>query len=191
MRFCPFAQRIHLVLDVKKIPYTTHRINLHSKPEWLSKFSKSGKVPALGLINEPGHPWITDSMIVADYLDDKYPGDRRLNGTDPVHKAIDRVWIQQFETVILGNFFKVAMIGLDKAPNGLKEIADGLDCFEEELRARKSPFYGGDQPNMFDYMIWPFCERVDSLKYIVPGQFEMNKERYPKLVRIHFEWGYC
>lgn len=45
MKFCPFAQRVHLVLDAKKIPYNICWINLTEKPEWLSKVSALLKVP--------------------------------------------------------------------------------------------------------------------------------------------------
>nr|ACZ02430.1 glutathione S-transferase omega class [Drosophila melanogaster] len=39
MRFCPFAQRVHLVLDAKQIPYHSIYINLTDKPEWLLEVS--------------------------------------------------------------------------------------------------------------------------------------------------------
>lgn len=70
MRFCPFAQRSHLVLEAKNIPYHTANINLKEKPEWLVQKSPLGKVPALEIPSEKGDPLI-ESLIIADYLDDK------------------------------------------------------------------------------------------------------------------------
>jgi len=58
MRFCPFAHRAHLVLNVKNIPYHVFYINLSEKPEWYSKVNPNGKVPALHLINEPSQPFL-------------------------------------------------------------------------------------------------------------------------------------
>lgn len=187
MRFCPYAQRIVLVLDAKKIPYNTYNINLHEKPEWLTKFSPTSKVPAIGVLNESGGSkelsWIVESLIVADYLDEKYP-ERQLNSSDGLAKAIDRMWIQRFDNVIVRHFYRVALNGVENAPGSLTEIANGLDGFEQELNRRGTIFYGGKAPGMLDLMIWPFCERIDALKFILPDKYEkMNEERYPKLVK--------
>lgn len=73
MRFCPYAHRVHLVLDAKKIPYHAIYINLRDKPEWFSLVSSSTKVPALELVKEQGNPVLIESLIICDYLDEKYP----------------------------------------------------------------------------------------------------------------------
>jgi len=181
MRFCPYAQRIHLVLEAKKLPYHTFNINLTEKPEWLTKYSPLGKVPALGLPTEDGKPFIHESLIIADYLDEKYP-EKRLYPTEPIAKAIDRLLIQRFENIITG-YYKA--IGFINGQGGLTEIATGLDEFEAELRKRGSTFFGGDEPGMLDLMIWPWCERIAMLKYVVGDRYEMDKVRYAKLV----EWN--
>lgn len=53
------------------------------------------KVPALGLTNETGTPYIYDSLVVADYLDDKF-AQVPLHPKYPLAKTLDRLWIQQF-----------------------------------------------------------------------------------------------
>lgn len=53
MKFCPYAQRAHLVLDAKKIPYNVCFINLTEKPEWFSKVSALLKVPGKRLFDLP------------------------------------------------------------------------------------------------------------------------------------------
>lgn len=67
MRFCPFAQRAHLVLEAKNIPYHTANINLKEKPEWFETKSPLGKVPSLEIPSVKGDPLI-ESLIIADYL---------------------------------------------------------------------------------------------------------------------------
>lgn len=76
MRFCPYAHRVHLVLDAKKIPYHSIFINLNDKPEWLTEYSPLGKVPALQLITADGKPALIESLIIAEYLDEMYPEPR-------------------------------------------------------------------------------------------------------------------
>lgn len=105
MRFCPFAHRIHLVLNAKQLQYHSIFINLQAKPEWLTQYSRLGKVPALGLTNEPGQPFLTESLMVADYLDEKYPA-VRLHPVDPLAKVTDRLLVQRFEPVA-GAFYRI------------------------------------------------------------------------------------
>jgi len=177
MRFCPYAQRVHIILEAKKIPYRTFNINLTTKPEWLTKYSPLDKVPALGLPSEKGHPFIHESLIIADYLDEQYP-EKRLYPKDPLAKAIDRLLIEQFNDVITAYYKAVLCGSLDSLPN----LCNGLDKFEDELKKRGT-FFGGNNPGMLDYMIWPWVERFALLKNVGEG-YELDKDRYAKLI----EW---
>lgn len=98
MRFCPFAQRAHLVLEAKNIPYHTANINLKEKPEWLVQKSPLGKVPALEIPSKEGDPLI-ESLIIADYLDAQYP-QNPLNASDPLQRAHDRILVERFNAFI-------------------------------------------------------------------------------------------
>lgn len=174
MRFCPYAQRAHIVLEAKKIPYHTFNINLTNKPEWLTKYSPLGKVPSIGLPTEKGHPFVHESLIIADYLDEKYP-EIQLYPKDPLAKAIDRLLIEQFNGVITAYYKSIG------DPANLVDLSNGLDKFEEELKKRGTTFFGGSNPGMLDYMIWPWFERISFLKN---KGFELDKDRYAKLVCI-------
>ncbi|XP_067646693.1 pyrimidodiazepine synthase-like [Eurosta solidaginis] len=181
MRFCPYAQRAHLVLNAKGIPYHTIFINLTEKPEWLTEYSPLGKVPALQLPNEEGKPALIESLIIAEYLDEKYP-DVPLLPKDPLKKALDKILIERFNPVITA-MYKVFLGGSEGAPGALTEISKGLDIFEKELITRGTPYFGGEKPGMLDYMIWPWCERSAMLKYLLPDKYEMDKERFGKLIQ--------
>jgi len=162
-------------LEAKKIPYHTFNINLADKPEWLTKYSPLGKVPALGLPTEKGTPFIHESLIIADYLDEKYP-ERRLYPDDPLAKAKDRLLIEQFNDVITAYYTTAKDGDLDS----LTDLSIRLDKFEEELKKRGSSFFGGSQPGMLDYMIWPWCERIALLKDF---GYELDKDRFSKLIQ--------
>ncbi|KAJ6642445.1 Pyrimidodiazepine synthase [Pseudolycoriella hygida] len=171
MRFCPYAQRVHLVLESKEIPYHTFNINLTNKPEWLTKYSPLGKVPSLGLPTENGHPFIHESLIIAEYLDEKYP-QKRLNSADPLVKAFDKLLIEQFNGVISAYYKSI------NDSSALTDLSTGLDSFEAELMKRGTNFFGGVEPGMLDYMIWPWFERIAYLKY---KGFEMDQDRFALL----------
>lgn len=179
MRFCPYAQRSHIILEAKKIPYDTVNINLTEKPEWLTKYSPLGKVPSLGLSNEKGQPFIHESLVIADYLDEKYP-EKLLYPKDPLAKAIDRLLIERF-SIVTSAFYKLAVRGEAEAKN---EISTALDEFEAELKKRGTTFFGGEEPGMLDYMIWPWCERIAALKYVDGIEYEIDPVRYAAFVCI-------
>ncbi|XP_013103620.1 pyrimidodiazepine synthase [Stomoxys calcitrans] len=179
MRFCPYAHRVHLVLDAKKIPYHSIFINLNDKPEWLTEYSPLGKVPALHLVKEEGKPALIESLVIAEYLDERYP-EPKLFPSDPLKKAQDKILIERFNAVI-GPMYKIFVN--NEVPGAITDVSTGLDIFEKELRARGTPFFGGDKPGMLDYMIWPWCERSAMLKYLLGDKYEMDKERFEKLLK--------
>jgi hypothetical protein len=75
--------------------YDVVNINLQEKPEWYFLKNPLGKVPTLE--TESGD-CIYESLIVADYLDEKYP-QTPLHSRDPMQKAKDRILIERFTLV--------------------------------------------------------------------------------------------
>lgn len=180
MRFCPYAQRIHIVLEAKKIPYHTFNIDLSNKPEWLTKYSPLGKVPAL-LLPETGQPFLYESLVIADYLDEKYP-ERPLHPKDPLAKALDKLFVERFAN-ITNAFYKLI---IKREVEAKAELTIGFDGLEAELNKRGTPFFGGKEPGMADYMIWPWIERIDMFKYIKGLEYEFDQKAHAALVRIYY-----
>lgn len=63
-----------------------------------------GKVPCLELDNGEV---LYESLVVADYLDEKYP-EPRLYPLDPLAKAKDKLLIEKFNTSIIQTMYKVS-----------------------------------------------------------------------------------
>lgn len=180
MKFCPYAQRAHLVLDAKNIPYHVAFINLTDKPEWLEKVSALTKVPALEI---PGHgESLIESLIIADYLDEKYP-QNPLHPKDPLQKARDRILVERFNSFITPFYRIVFNSQQGGAPGAITELTNALDIYEKELRERKTKFFGGSKPGMLDYMIWPWCERSGKL-LLLNAKFEMIIKFHSKFYRF-------
>lgn len=182
MRFCPFAQRVHLVLDAKSIPYNTVYINLTEKPEWLVQKSPLLKVPALELPGEK-EPLI-ESLVICDYLDEKYPS-VKLHSTDPLQKARDKILIERFSSVI-GLMYQIYTFTATNVTEAVRDVAAGLQLYEDELRKRGTKFFGGNEkPGMVDLMLWPWTER-SHLITLISDKYELDTERFAKLVRNFF-----
>nr|AOF43161.1 glutathione S-transferase [Apolygus lucorum] len=178
MRFCPYAQRVHLVLLAKKIPHDIVYINLKEKPEWYLAKYPAGKVPAIVVNGEA----LNESLILADFLDETYK-DRPLHSQDSIQKAKDRLLIDAFGKVI-SQIYKCFLAPAMDASQ-LTPAFDEMDSFEKELNKRGTKFFGGSSPGMVDYMIWPWCERLPMLKIMGGEDFQIPKDRFPKMM----EWN--
>lgn len=176
MRFCPYAARTHLVLDAKEIPYHTVNIHLNDKPEWLFDANPLGKVPALQLVNKPNAPFVYESLLIAEYLDEVHP-QNKLYPTDPLAKLQEKIWIERFSP-IASKFHQTNVDGTAQ----WNDIQNGLDEFERELNRRGTTYYGGEKPNILDYAIWPWFPRIESLDVIFGEGCTFSETRFPKLV---------
>lgn len=170
MRFCPYAQRIHLVLDAKNIPYHTVWINLAEKPEWLLAKSALLKVPALEIPGET--TTIIESLIIADYLDEKYP-EVKLHSMNSLQKARDRILIERFGAVT-DPLFQLFFGKVEDTTQILIKLIDGCEIYEDELKWRRTKFFGGGVPGMLDYMLWPWFERFEMYSIWYPGKFDLK-----------------
>lgn len=178
-RFCPYSQRVMLVLDTKKIAYDVVNINLYSKPDWYYDKSPFGKVPALELENGDV---LYESLIIVDYLDEKYKA-QHLHSQDPLQKAKDRLLIEDFNRVVNTMYKVLSSIGRVSLEDD-EVVANGLSTFERDLANRGTPFFGGTKPGMLDLMIWPWCERAEILKLFGNANL-LKKDKYRRLL----EWS--
>uniref|UniRef100_UPI00358E6F4C glutathione S-transferase omega-2-like isoform X2 n=1 Tax=Myxine glutinosa TaxID=7769 RepID=UPI00358E6F4C len=157
MRFCPFVQRVHLVLQAKNVSYETVNVNLKSKPSWFLKVSPGGKVP---LLENAEGKFVSESLIICDLLEDLFPAPA-LYPSDPYGKARQRTFITLFSEVpgISFKLLKLVMSGED-VNDVLKQLHGHLKVFDDALRDTNDTFLGGGTPGMADYIIWPWIERL-------------------------------
>lgn len=179
MRFCPYSQRASLVLAAKHIPHHKIYIDLSEKPEWYTDFSPLGKVPAVQLTAVPGQPTVVESLVIAEYLDEQYPV-HQLFPADPLRKAQDKILIERLTPTIKAVY--PLLFTIDPPEDALPKFENALDVFEVELTKRGTPYFGGTQIGMVDYMIWPWFERFPALKHVLPERYELDKTRFAKLL---------
>ncbi|XP_034137076.1 pyrimidodiazepine synthase isoform X2 [Drosophila guanche] len=181
MRFCPFSQRVHLILDAKGIPHHKIYIDLIDKPEWYKDYSPLGKVPALQLTSVKEQPTLVESLIITEYLDEQYP-ELRLFPTDTLQKAQDKILIERFAPVVSA-VYPVLTCNPSAPTDALTNFETALDVFEQELARRGSPYFAGQTIGIVDYMIWPWFERFPSLKLTTEQKYELKPERFGLLLK--------
>lgn len=183
MRFCPFAHRILLVLTAKDIPYHVFNINLTEKPEWYLKLNPNGKVPAIQITGHPNEPVLIESMIIAEYLDEKYP-QVKLFPNDPLKKAQTKLWVESFTPIIpVVSRLMYSQNSDDEIDKQLGTLYAELEKFNTKLAESGTPYFGGDKPGILDFAIWPWFERFGVVKENVGDKFHFDA-KFPALVRI-------
>ncbi|KRF99072.1 uncharacterized protein Dwil_GK20540, isoform B [Drosophila willistoni] len=181
MRFCPYSQRVRLVLEAKKIPHHKIYIDLSEKPEWYTDFSPLGKVPAIQLPGLKGQPALVESLVIAEYLDDQYPGEGPLFPKDPLQKAQDRILIERLAPAVSAVY--PVLFTKNPSPDALTNFENALEVFEVEITKRGTPYFAGQKIGIVDYMIWPWFERFPALKYTLPEKYELDSKRFKNLLK--------
>uniref|UniRef100_A0A8B9P906 Glutathione S-transferase omega n=1 Tax=Apteryx owenii TaxID=8824 RepID=A0A8B9P906_APTOW len=174
MRFCPFAQRARLVLRAKGISHEVININLKNKPDWFFEKNPFGLVPVL---ETSKGQLIYESPITCEYLDEAFPG-KKLLPLDPYERAFQKMLLEYFSklTPIVFKYYVAVRDGQDTS--ALKaEFVEKLGKLEEMLSKCNTVFFGGDSISMFDYMIWPWFERLEAV------QLQDSLSHTPKLRR--------
>lgn len=180
MRFGPRPLLMHLVLDAKQIPYHTTNINITNKPEWLFEANPLGKVPCLQLVDKPGAPFVFESLLIAEYLDELHP-EPKLFPTDPLENLQEKLWIERFTSVAIKFNNAFVCTDTESALDFWNEALNLLDPFESELKKRGTKYFGGDEhANILDYAIWPYYQRFEVVQELFGG--ELSSERFPALV---------
>ncbi|XP_053402532.1 pyrimidodiazepine synthase-like [Mercenaria mercenaria] len=152
MRFCPYAQRALILLIHRNIEFEVVNINLKQKPEWFLELAPLGTVPVI----QKDDIVVYDSPIVCQYLDETYPGEK-LTPIDPLQKAKDAMLLEKFSKKITKPFYQLIYVEEPETPT---ELMSGLNVLEDELKLRGQKFFGGEQPMMIDFMIWPFLDFI-------------------------------
>ncbi|GJQ68759.1 GstO2 [Trypoxylus dichotomus] len=186
MQYCPFSHRVRLVLRAKNVDHDTVNINLLNKPEWYTNVHAEGKVPAL----DTGSKIIVESLSICDFLDNQYPSPP-LYPAEPLGVEQDKDLIQKIEPLV--NIFTKIIVGKEtKSPAEWKEqMVPHLEIFNTALEKRDTKYFGGENPGMVDYMLWPWAERAGVLAIVLGERLpietnELSKIRqWRKLMREH------
>ncbi|CAG5135284.1 unnamed protein product [Candidula unifasciata] len=176
MLYCPFAQRVRLVLAHKNIPHETVNVHLKDKPEWLQQKNPQGTVPILELDDKI----IYESTSVSEYLDDVFPSNK-LQPSDPYRKAQDRILLEYLGK--LGASFYTLLLKPEEIEKVAEDLGKHFKYYEDTLVKRGGPYFGGKTPAMIDFYMWPLFERFQAYG-TRNKKIYIDKSNYPKLA----EW---
>jgi len=160
----PFAWRVMLALEIKKIPYESHLLEFskkqHKAPEFLA-LNPRGKVPLL----KDGAFTLSESLAILAYLDRKTPEPplfgRTAAETGQVWRSISETisYLEPLAIRIVGPlFFNKAAEKADDINAALPALHDELRQMEEQLS--RSRWLAGDAISAADLVAYPVIENL-------------------------------
>lgn len=159
--FCPFVQRVWLVLEEKRIPYTYVEVNPYHKPASLLSLNPRGLVPTLSVTSNNQSKPLYESTVVTDYLEEAYPEHGpRLHPQEPYEKARQRIWIDYVTSRIIPAYHRFLQFQTsDGGEEGLERVrGEYLGALREWVKEAdpEGPFFGGKEVGMVDLSFAPW-----------------------------------
>jgi maleylacetoacetate isomerase len=174
--------RIRIILALKQIPYEYHAINLLEKEQLKADFLKinpQGQVPALWIDGQ----MLTESVAIAEYLEETRPGPVGLLPKDPIERAVVRKIVEHVNS---GMQPMQNLRLLDKIDSDFKgdkvEWATywnkrGHDALEEILKTTAGKYAVGDALTLADVFVYPQMHNGIS-------RYGVRKDDYVHLKRV-------
>ena len=158
--FCPFVQRVWLVLEEKKLPYQYIEVNPYHKPESLLRLNPRGLVPTLEYEEKP----LYESTVICEFLEDAYRDHgSSLRPDDPYNVAKGRIWQDYVDKKFLPAFFRFIQWQPEQSEKSLEEVKtefhDTLLQFVEAMDP-EGPYFFGTEPTLPDFMIVPWAVKL-------------------------------
>ena len=167
--FCPFVQRVWLVLEEKKIPYQYIEINPYHKAKSFLELNPRGLVPTLTCPTGPDGRYtkpLYESNIICEYLEESYRDTSEhgpsLMPSDPYEKARCRIWIDFIGSRIVPAFYRFCQHQSHSSysiEGARAEFLEHLKTFINEAD-EEGPFFLGPDLSLVDTALAPWLIRL-------------------------------
>ncbi|KAI0703253.1 hypothetical protein C8Q76DRAFT_802082 [Earliella scabrosa] len=125
-----FADRVLIALEEAKVQYTPCAIDIFNKPDWFSKVSPLGKVPAMTYGGPPTAPSdpspestkLTESLALIEFIADLRPTSGLLPAS-PVERARMRRFCLQLDLNVVAPWHALIRGG---SPDALFDVFEGI-----------------------------------------------------------------
>lgn len=176
--WCPYCQKVWMMLEEKKIPYRTERINMRSygdKPAWFLKKVPSGLLPVLELDGE----LITESLVIMQILEQNFPAIPMIPEKDFDRANMLLRLERKLFSAWCGLVFRPSFGG--GARNEFEETFDKVDTALGELPGPW--FLAGDTPTIVDLQYVSHIERMNASCLYWKGLQLRGTERWANIER--------
>ncbi|KAF5875883.1 putative glutathione transferase omega-1 protein [Botrytis fragariae] len=168
--FCPFTQRVLLLLLEKRIPFQYIEVNPYQKPLSLLKLNPRGLIPTLSYEGKA----LYESTIICEFLEDAYPSHYpRLLTREPFERARLKIWTDHITSRVVPAFNRFLQYqSVSQMDPRFVTIRDGfltsLYEFTQEMHPI-GPYFAGKEPCIVDYVLAPWALRIWVFDYFKGG----------------------
>ncbi|KAK5656378.1 hypothetical protein OQA88_4759 [Cercophora sp. LCS_1] len=164
--FCPFVQRVWIVLEEKAIPYQYIEINpYHKSPSFLA-LNPRGLVPTLAVPATGSQQLkpLYESTVLCEYLDEAFPDDGygRLLPDDVYERARCRLWADHVSSRVVPGFYRLLQYNGDsEGRNKMRhEFLKSIKSLAREMSGDGGPWFMGERFGLVDVMLVPWARRL-------------------------------
>jgi len=154
--WCPYCQKVWLMLEEKQVPYKIERINMRSygdKPDWFMKKVPRGLLPVVEIDGKI----VTESVVIMQMIDGLYPEQNPMLPRDK--EGLQRAnRVMQLERDLFGAWCSYTF---QPGTSGKRGFEATLDEVDSALAATDGPwFLGGAGPSLVDMQYISHVERM-------------------------------
>lgn len=171
-RRCPYAIRVRMVLEEKRLPYQVVEENLSNFSPELLKINPHARVPALVHHNIA----LYESAIITQYLDDLFPH-VRLMPESAERKARVRIWTHWVDEVFKPDLDLWKYEREKISPEEKLKLEDRLirSFFHLQSGLERRPFLVSKEFTLADIHVFPFIRQFLRIGVPVTGQERFQK----------------
>lgn len=171
--FCPYCQRVRILLEHYGLPHELVWIDPNAAPDWFAAASPQGRVPVLMVDDTP----ILESAVIGELIDEI--GGGGLFPDEPVARAQVRAWVESVSGC-QSSFGAMIRAGDETAFVAARgQLQDGLGQIDEAMTTA-GPYFRGDALCMVDVVLTPLLTRMRLLQPALPC-FPENRPRLHRL----------
>ncbi|XP_009782545.1 glutathione transferase GST 23-like [Nicotiana sylvestris] len=177
----PYSLRIIWALKLKGLSYEYIEEDLANKSDLLLKYNPlHKKIPVLVHVGKP----ICESMVILEYLEEKWPNQYPLFPSDPYERAVARFWVKYFEEKSVSLWIIFRATG-EEQERAVKDSLEMLKTIEEHGFRNQKLFFSGEKVGIVDIIFgwishWlKIIEEVGGVKLLEENSFP-NLQKWMK-----------
>jgi len=178
--WCPYCQKVWLLLEEKRVPYRVEKINMRcygAKPDWFKELNPSGNVPLAkidGVI-------ISDSNSILAAIEETFTsGYRQMLPAADSTQAARVPGLLKLERELFNHWMRWLVRETEHGDEMMQTFEALLSAVDAQL-ATAGPFFLGAEVSMVDCMFAPFLERMAASVPYYKGLAVRGNQAWPHL----------
>lgn len=172
--WCPYCEKVWIMLEEKRVPYTVDKVNMNcygSKPDWFWAMQPSGGIPVAKIDGDV----IRESNDIMFAIEEAFP-ERTMMPANPRIKPLLRL-----ERELFGSWFRGLGMPGGMGMGMVDNFEQVLAKVDSELAVEGGPYFLGKEISIVDCMFAPFLERMAaSFPYYKGLEIRRNPD-YPRV----------